>query len=79
MGRPVVALEVGQTYGRLTVLARGPSRNRKAMWLCRCTCGTEKLVGGSRLSLGKTVSCGCARRERLAVRGPGHPAWKGSS
>ena len=30
----------GQTFGRLTVLARaGTDRDRKATWLCRCACG----------------------------------------
>lgn len=28
-------------------------------WLCRCECGTEKLVKGQSLKNGDTTSCGC--------------------
>src|SRR5215469_692755 len=42
-------------YGRLTVL--GPVTGA---WLCRCDCGTETVVTGSRLRSGNTRSCGCA-------------------
>jgi hypothetical protein len=76
MGRPLDNL-TGQTFGRLEVLARAPSTGRKARWNCVCTCGNTKIVSGSSLRSGGTVSCGCARRERMSVRGPGATAWKG--
>lgn len=72
MGRPLIDL-TGRRFGRLTVLQRGPSAGRKARWMVRCECGTAKLVSGSSLCSGGTVSCGCARRERMAA-GPAHPA-----
>lgn len=30
-----------------------------AKWLCRCTCGTEKLVAAKNLRSGRSKSCGC--------------------
>jgi hypothetical protein len=75
MGRPAVDL-TGQVFGRLTVLHRGPSAGRKARWVVRCECGTEKVVSGSSLRAGGTVSCGCARRERMSARGAAHPAHR---
>jgi hypothetical protein len=43
-------IQVGQRFGLWTVLRFGKMRRvgkwqkRKAMWLCRCDCGTKKLV-----------------------------------
>jgi hypothetical protein len=30
-------------------------------WLCRCECGTERIIYGAKLRSGRTRSCGCAR------------------
>ena len=40
------------------------------LWLCRCDCGATKEVAGSSLKAGIVISCGCARRTRIAVRDP---------
>lgn len=32
-------------------------------WLCKCDCGTERIVGGNSLKRGTTRSCGCLSRE----------------
>ena len=46
----------GERFGRWVALRRGvPSRK----WLCRCDCGTEKLVAGPSLRAGGSLSCGC--------------------
>jgi hypothetical protein len=50
-------LNVGQQYGRWTVLQKADHRH----WLCRCSCGTEKCVYEMNLKLGKSKSCGCYR------------------
>jgi len=34
-------------------------------WICICDCGTEKIVLGSNLKRGTTVSCGCKHRNDL--------------
>lgn len=52
----------GQRFGCLTAIKlvndHGPSR-----WLCRCDCGTKKVVRVDHLVNGDTVSCGCYRHE----------------
>lgn len=72
----------GQKFGRLTVLYRvGTSSAGTAVWLCRCSCGTEKPVSRRQLMIGETVSCGCQRKERLTTHGatktPEFKAWTG--
>ncbi len=58
----------GQRYGWLTVLTRGPNQGRKVRWVCRCKCGSEKLVVTSNLRAGKIVSCGCWSIENARKR-----------
>jgi hypothetical protein len=60
----------GRVFGRLTVLGRGPNSeptpaqpSGMVRWLCRCECGTEKLVRRDSLVKGHTRSCGCLARE----------------
>lgn len=56
-------------YGRLTVLERAPSRvigeQVKTTYRCRCECGTVVTVCCG--NLGRTVSCGCLRDEKIAT------------
>ena len=53
----------GKKYGRLTVLSYSHSYQRKAHWLCKCTCGEEKVIRGQSLKTGNTSSCGCLHKE----------------
>ena len=54
---------IGKRYGMWTVLDfdkwHGELPNRRAYWLCRCDCGTERSVAGHNLHQGITNSCGC--------------------
>ncbi len=59
----------GQTFGRLTVLHRAGSHNRRAQWRCRCACGKEVSLPGTYLTSGDTQSCGCLHREMTAAKG----------
>jgi hypothetical protein len=54
---------IGQRYGRLTVIEFAGTKKKQSYWLCRCDCGTEKVIGSSPLESGHTVSCGCKSRE----------------
>lgn len=66
---------LGEKYGRLTVI--GFAKNDKyqnAQWLCRCDCGTEKIVQGAALRRGATQSCGCLKLEKNAADMPGRRA-----
>ena len=57
---------VGQTFGRLTVISRTENTpNGCAQWLCRCSCGTEKIILGHSLRSGLTRSCGCIARDMM--------------
>lgn len=41
---------IGQNFGRLTVIERVPNdKRRHAQWLCKCSCGNEKIVGARHL------------------------------
>ena len=56
----------GQRFGMYTVIGVAestPSGRRR--WLCRCDCGTERLVLGSNLKNGHSESCGCRRLRNL--------------
>ena len=65
MGSKVID-ETGQKFGRWTVIKRVyPNKNGRAMWLCKCECGTVKIIGGIRLRDGHTQSCGCLKKELL--------------
>lgn len=50
---------VGKKFGRLTVLERSESRNKKTMYKCICDCGETRIVEGGNLRNGHTKSCGC--------------------
>lgn len=48
-------VKLGYESGMLVVIGRGPGK----LWLCRCECGTEKLIRYDALHKGTTTSCGC--------------------
>lgn len=58
----------GQRFGRLLVLRQEQTRKRRAYWLCRCDCGTEKILSASALRYGSTRSCGCLRKDISRAR-----------
>lgn len=57
----------GEKFGRLTVLklAEKPkdSKSTSKFWLCKCECGTEKVISSNVLRQGKAKSCGCLNYE----------------
>lgn len=58
---------IGLIFGRWEVLAeREKDKNQNRQLLCRCACGTEKVVNRDNLVGGKSVSCGCYRRYRAS-------------
>lgn len=65
--------EIGNTYGKLTVISRGKNKGSSATWNCLCECGNIKEnVLGSLLRLGKTSSCGCLKRKDYTGQKYGH-------
>lgn len=74
----------GQRVGRPLVIKRAyappDSRRSHAYWLCRCECGTEKVVSRNDLRNGRKRSCGCLRRDMDKRRVFGRPKrewWPG--
>ena len=49
----------GMTFGELTVLERVAERSRSGLiqWRCRCSCGAEYIVAGTRLVTGRATHC----------------------
>lgn len=64
---PILTDLTGQKFGRLTVISR-VKRDLGSWWLCRCECGTEKVVAASSLKAGHSKSCGCYRDDKLKAR-----------
>jgi hypothetical protein len=62
----------GGNFGLLSVLREAGRTNRDTFWLCRCSCGTEKVVRGRHLRSGAVVSCGCRKRRRNGMCSRGH-------
>lgn len=64
---------VGKRFGRLVVQSRGENdRTRAIRFNCICDCGSKKLIHKASLIRGATRSCGCIRKEMLAVRSKTH-------
>jgi hypothetical protein len=73
-------------FGRLIVISRqGANKYRHILWLCRCECGTEKIINGSLLRSGETKSCGCLQkdiasninRRHMMCKSKEYKAWSG--
>ena len=58
----------GKRFGRLLVTGVAPKMSPgNSCWHVTCDCGTERIVRGTNLSLGKTTSCGCFHNEVTAA------------
>ena len=58
----------GQRFGRLTAIRReGTSNDGKALWTCRCECGSLVTTKSTLLKSGRTRSCGCLQRETVVA------------
>ena len=51
---------VGQRFGKLTILAYAPKRNKRTRIVCQCDCGKIVTVDQSNVLAGHTTACGCA-------------------
>lgn len=64
----------GKRVGRLTLIEKRRVQNKNGTtiggWLCRCDCGTEKVIRTYALGTkkGQTQSCGCYQREMTSRR-----------
>lgn len=63
----------GKTFGRWTALERVKNDPKgQAQWLCRCECGTNRIVKSILLRRGITKSCGCLKQETTIERSTKH-------
>ena len=70
---PTLPIQVGDVYGRLSVVKRLPNRSypsgqTKTVWECMCECGSIKQVVGADMRSGHTSSCGCLNLESIKER-----------
>lgn len=61
---------LGLVSGRLTVIAKAETRNKRAYWVCRCECGNICQVMGKLIRRKMTQSCGCYKIERAKQNKP---------
>lgn len=64
----------GKRFGRYTVLRRAESYiskdgHKHIRWMCKCDCGSERVVFAQSLRSGKSTSCGCLQREIATKHG----------
>ena len=69
----------GKKFGRWTVLGfsykKTLGKYHYQMWKCVCNCGTTKIVDGTSLKKGNSISCGCLTKESVP-KGKDHYQWK---
>lgn len=59
----------GKRFGKLYVIKRVEDKiyqntgKHKSQWLCKCDCGNTKIILGSSLTSGVTISCGCYHKK----------------
>lgn len=64
----------GKKFGRLNVIKLYEKKTYKYLkseriaiyWLCKCDCGTEKIIEGGNLKSNTTMSCGCYNKEIIS-------------
>lgn len=59
---------IGKTFSRWTFIGHGRLPNGQAGYLCRCSCGTERVTVPSTVVKGKSKSCGCWNLEQAHKR-----------
>lgn len=58
-------IAIGTKFNRWTVIGEPKKPRKKTHYcMCKCDCGTERIVRVSGLVAGESVSCGCYRREQ---------------
>jgi hypothetical protein len=66
-------IQIGDTFDRYTVIASaGRLPNKTPLWLCRCTCGTEREIQDGNLKRGLARSCGCLKSALISAANSAH-------
>lgn len=69
MSKPHSTPNVGEVFGRWTVVIPSVRHNNRWASECRCECGNIGIVRYGRLRSGESKSCGCLRDENLTKHG----------
>lgn len=64
-----------ERFGSWTVIEPILPREKHARSLCRCDCGTVRVVGNEGMERGSSTSCGCSRRVNSMRGSKEHRAW----
>lgn len=76
MGKPKKLLEIGQQFGEWTVIGPNVSIKGNMSALCRCSCGAEMYMQGTRLRGGHSTSCReCAISTHGMTHSPTFATW----
>lgn len=58
----------GTKFGKWKIVSYEGKQSQRPMYMCRCDCGTKRLVDGDMLKAGRTKSCGhCARKIQMEL------------
>jgi hypothetical protein len=57
----------GKVFGKLTVVKVSGKVKGAYLWLCKCSCGKEKVTKSQYLIKGDTRSCGCLHKETTSL------------
>lgn len=56
---------LNQSFGMLKVIQdAGKDKTGNSLWKCQCVCGKIKIIRGSNLISGNTISCGCHKTSK---------------
>jgi hypothetical protein len=72
----------GRTFGKLMVLGRGETLRSRWLWRVQCFCGKEDClkefqVRSDSLTMGRTQSCNCKRKQGHGLSGSrDHQSWQ---
>lgn len=73
----MVKNEIGNKYGNLTVVERVENdKYGNVQWLCKCSCGNNKITKGSTLRNGHCISCGCKNGGDYEILRSGEAPYK---
>jgi hypothetical protein len=56
---------LGKRFGKYTVTDQAKSKNWKRRWVCRCSCGTERVISTEHLTSGKRTGCNACNNGNL--------------
>jgi hypothetical protein len=60
---------VGFKTDHLVVVGYAGTKNKRAMWNCKCECGRVFATEGKHLRNGSTISCGCYKKKIMSAQG----------